>query len=372
MKRHIGSFSGLKLLLTLSVPYFHSGIPGALERHYPPVSWIMPFFFIVSGFCISARHWDEWADGRLEFGSALTFLKKKICLFWPLHLVGLAIYLLWIAEGREAGFETLLKAAVNAFGLSPWCTDHAFDFNSASWFIADLVFCYLAAPLLLTLFARCRRGVWLLAGVFAMRYVLEWTMTAYPKQFWTVDLHTFPVVRLLDFAFGLLLYPLFARYETRIGRDCRVWTTAEALALGLLIGIVGLNPYGLSRAVQSLLVGIAVLVFAVDAGLFSRVLGAPVLKRLAPYELLVFMLHLPVRGVVQPFISGYSPWTAFALWMLAVLVMSWAWLQMTDARVSRGLRFAGATVWGVSALFLFYRLADAYRADLVALVKSVL
>ncbi len=100
---------------------------------------IITFFFLLSGFGLFVGYQKR---ERIKFGEYLFKRSTRILPFYHLALLMMAVLLL--AAGRFSITEFILSALC----LQPWIPHYQHAINPPSWFIADLIFFYLAFPII--------------------------------------------------------------------------------------------------------------------------------------------------------------------------------------------------------------------------------
>jgi len=243
--------------------------------------WLLvDFFFVLSGFVIAASYGDRLAGGY----SRGRFLWLRLARVYPLHLAIVGLFVLAeIAVFRPVLHELhdpwLLIRGL--FLLDAFATGAGNFYAPVSWSIAVEMVLYLLAA---WLFGRGRAGLAIGAGLAvlaAAALIGEFNVTGFGRL----------IQRgLLGFALGVGAFALHRRLPPL---DARILTVAEA---GLLAGIAALLTWpGKSAAwipATDALFFAAVLVFARDAGVFSRILHARPLTLLGQWSYSIYMVHL--------------------------------------------------------------------------------
>ncbi len=162
------------------------------------------FFFVLSGFLLARAYGGRVADGGF---STRGFLFRHFCKLYPLHLLLFAAVLaLDTADGRV---WSPVQLAANLLLVQTWLPSGSFTFivNGVSWYLCDIFFFYLAFALLYRVAARLslRQSVAAFALYAVVYAALVWRM---PEQWVNPVLYVNPLLRLPDFAAGIVLFRL--------------------------------------------------------------------------------------------------------------------------------------------------------------------
>ena len=265
------------------------------------------FFFVLSGFVTSFGYADRLRSGAFSYGR---FLKRRLSKLYPLHLLCLAVWL--VMAGLPLGLPVLL----NALLLQSWVplADYYFSCNAVSWFLSDLLLCYLLFP---WLFRHLSRR-WLV--VVAVAYAL--LAIFLPESQVNAVLYVNPLVRLVDFVWGMALFRL---YESQ--PSFRFSSATEWLMVVLVLAALAAYPWLPAKLRTAsfywLVILPAIWVFARGGGVVSRFLCSRWLQWLAALAMPVFLIHKMVIDVLVPrlFPLPYVP--ALVLTLAATLLVAW-------------------------------------------------
>jgi peptidoglycan/LPS O-acetylase OafA/YrhL len=188
------------------------------------------FFFALSGFVL------VWSAQPGE--SAGTFWRKRLARVYPLHVIltALAAVVIVLHGGRVQDDVAL----VCVFLLQAWFQSKrfAYGFNTLSWSLSCEAFFYFMFPFLLPRVerldcVRCLRWIFGIIGLLTLTTIIYGAADAlHLPGVGLVDLYTFPVYRLGQFAAGMLL-----AYAIRLG-----WRPIMSAARGVAITVA---TYGL-------------------------------------------------------------------------------------------------------------------------------
>lgn len=199
------------------------------------------FFFILSGFLMAMHHDPGKMRGRV-YGN---FLKGRAFKIYPIHWLTLALFILITLSFHER--EVYWKAFVPNFLLVQSYIPfkrYFFSFNTVSWFLCDVLLCYVCYPFL----SRALRGMRLrcqLSLTFA--FFVAYGLFMYPWNPVSDELvitwsHVFPLFRLYEFSLGIVSYHCFLSLKARCTEWGRVQSTLwEVAAVGLLAFLIAVD-----------------------------------------------------------------------------------------------------------------------------------
>jgi peptidoglycan/LPS O-acetylase OafA/YrhL len=200
------------------------------------------FFLMLSGYVLGRAYGDRVA--KRQVGDR-AFLLKRFARVWPAHLVMLAGFvalvlitgLVGIAPQNPQWFQWSQLPA-QALLIQAWGFDGPSGWNTPTWTLSALIFCYAAFPVLWRAFARIRSpwmalavGLAIFAAVdAACRYTL-----GQPSYHLSLK---YGVIRALPlFLIGALI--------ARLGREVVVSArAADLIGAAAIAGVVGLNLIG--------------------------------------------------------------------------------------------------------------------------------
>ena len=262
-------------------------------------AWLcVDFFFVLSGFVIAHAY-----GGRLRAPQDVAgFAIRRLGRLWPLHAVVLvaligveAVKLLAFkvghvgfqgvpfAPGSPAAPAAILSnlALVQALGLHPGATWNVPAWSISVEFWTNLIFAGLVLGL-----RRLGVGALLVAGLAG---AVLWQVSSMRATF------DFGLLRcLFGFFVGVAMHDLWTR---AVARGIVVPGLAEIGVTGLAAGFVCLPLGEAAWFAAPAVFGLAVLVFAFEAGPVSRVMRARPLRRLGEWSYSVYMVHWLVIAV---------------------------------------------------------------------------
>jgi peptidoglycan/LPS O-acetylase OafA/YrhL len=300
------ALDSLRGLAALSIMIFHMGDFGWIAGLTPFRSgWMLvEFFFILSGFVITASYGARLAQGYPRG----RFLLVRLGRVYPLHIATVALFvMLELLVFRPVLHEvhpwSVLPRAV--FLLDAFRTGTGDFYAPVSWAVAvELVLYVLAAALF-------GRGRWALAIALALAGASAWALYT---GFNVIGFGRLLQRGLLGFPMGVACYWLHQRLR-QVEPGAVVLSLAECALLIALVWVLALP--GKSNA---WLIGLdalfaaMVLVFARDGGIVSRMLRWRPLIALGQLSFALYMVHLffvilPNRFLPRLFVAiGHADW----------------------------------------------------------------
>jgi peptidoglycan/LPS O-acetylase OafA/YrhL len=300
-------------------------------------------FFILSGFILTYAYAAPRGGLRVP---TREFLRRRLVRLYPAAMVChlIALPLVWNSYGPV---ERWVRAAATAGGVQAFWPAFANSFDSPAWSLSYLALGYLLLPSVLR-----RTAEWTPRRLLGGMAVLWAAMLAPAAAFviaqpanplWRTALFTFPLVRLPEFLFGVLLARLLlAREWPRLPAWVAPAAAAALVATLVLTPAVlfPMNHNGLWAPLH------AVLLWALavgSAGWMHSILGATPSRRLGEASLAIYLLHVPLYAWMLRLAGDVAAWGAlpsaafYALYLTLVVVLGMA-LDRVLERLTRRLR----------------------------------
>ncbi len=334
------ALDSLRGICALMVVLYHLHPDGPITSlPFARNGWMfVDFFFVLSGFVISASYGDRLARGF----SLGRFLWLRLGRLYPLHLFVLALLaavelLAALTDGQadgRAGFSGSFSLGhllmdlglAQSFGLST-----VQGWNIVSWSIAAEFWTYLLFALIVRQFPKVHVPVF--AGLFVV--ALVWLLIG--SEAWLDTSNRMGFVRcVMGFSLGVLVKYAFDHAPVRGG------SIAELIVVAAIIAFVSwVRPSALTYLAPPLF-AIMVYVFASESGMLSRFLHLRFFRLLGRLSYSIYMIHLFALARYFDLVGGIAPSippdliTVGALGFVTLIAWgSWRFVEMPAREWSR-------------------------------------
>jgi peptidoglycan/LPS O-acetylase OafA/YrhL len=280
------------------------------------------FFFVLSGFVISAAYGSRLSDGF----SLARFMTLRLGRVYPLHLLVLALYVaaeLAKLPLRQAGLDfaapfstrsDLSDLALTALLMQVFVVPTPLHWSPASWSIAVEVWLYLAAAAAWRLLGA---RAWI-AAVFVSLGAL--IVVGSPGQDWLPSINRDLLRGLAGFGMGMVCWHVWNRGLEKAWRQAPAAAALgmEVLAVGLVLAALALS---MPLPVIDFAFAFLVLAFAADRGALSRLLARAPFVWIGVLSYSIYLVHLLVLLSVRTLLRAVAPAPDPLLSMLAVFAV---------------------------------------------------
>jgi peptidoglycan/LPS O-acetylase OafA/YrhL len=298
----LDSWRGICALL---VAMFHFPLAGIISQNdfVRGAFLFVDFFFVLSGFVFAHAY-----GARLAKGQGLsTFLFNRVGRLVPLHLFMLLVLVClelvrWKFQGLGngqamfSGRNTLDAILPNMLMIHGLGTMDQLTWNTPSWSISTELYAYAMFGCLLVLFKSK-------AHIATTLVILACAVFFSQHAFTSIDMtYDYGLFRCLyGFATGILVQRIFAfLYSMPQGVPLPVQsiTMIELIIVALVALFVSTNNSDLFSFFAPLVFGAAVLVFAREGGLISKLLKLRTLVYIGTISYSIYLTHLTVQGTL--------------------------------------------------------------------------
>ena len=304
-------------------------------------------FYILSGFILTYAYATRAGGLRIPAGE---FWRRRLARLYPVALLShlIALPLVWNVYGPV---ERWARAALTATGLQAFWPPFSNSFNSPGWSLSFLALGYLLLPWVLR-----RTAAWSPRRMLAALLVLWAAMLAPAAAYalvrpadplWGTVLYTFPVVRLPEFLFGVVLARLLCAREWSRVPSWVAPGAAALLAASLVLTPAVLFPLN-HNGLYAPLHGVLLWALALGSrGWMPRVLSAGPSRRLGEASLGIYLLHVPLYAWMLWLGGDVAAWSLgpsavfYGVYLLLVVVLALGlervldrlpWARRTPAR----------------------------------------
>lgn len=349
---YLKPIGSLQLIAIITVVFGHFAIP---DSTFMNSHWVS-FCFLYSGFFTAMHHRFGSGYGLRDHAH---FMWDKFTKLYPLHLLAIALGIFdnWYVWGSNTISLKALFAQLTM--ISPWIPDvnYYFAFNPVAWFICDLFFLYLAAPLVVRFLRRFRPMLQVI--VIVLLLILEFLGGYTPSGgkgssiLGMYMLYEFPPIRLLDFALGVILYNLtqeswWKHIQSRVTAANATIIEASGVLLFVLVYFAE-KSFLFSHCYRAFCVmatSIVVLMAtflltSATNGLLSRALSWKPISALTAIGAEIYLLQFDVFYLMTPTSQKFGinlycdKW--FFLYFVLLLIISWLVHHFYSAPIKKRL-----------------------------------
>lgn len=316
-----------------------------INKMFAPLgAWGVSVFLVLSGFTMTYSYWNRVPDKT--FKSCIKFSINKIRFLYPLHLLMLFIgSAYWYFHGIS--LQMLVKELILTVPLmQTWSSNEYQAINSVAWYLSVCFFLYFCFPVILRFVkksAKCISPILFMIGVYLLQLFVAYLAFIVKKHIsfdlmWIVYCH--PLFRLGDFLIGCFLAAMFRKRKKYTKTDIRNASLMEmfAVIINIIACYINVNC-GWQTAWFSFTClfipssAVLIYVFAVDAGIISKVITNKCsmwLASITPYGFLIHRIILWISYDVRiyPFLSEKCN-KIFNIAMAFVVTVSSSYIQGT-------------------------------------------
>lgn len=314
--KQINSFTGIRFLMILVIMCSHfefferTEFAGHYWRYLHNATMGVDYFFMLSGFGMMLSYIKNVNVSQINIRSSILFAIKKIKKIYPIYLFSLVIsipylmiityqnhsltYIIGAIGAKFCLCLTLLQSATGIMTLSN-------GINSVGWFLSALFVIYLFSPLLLKAISQVnKRIVWAALIGFTGIYLFSLRMLSNIEKSTFFDnlVYGSPYSRIWIVCLGMVLGLIYIFFIEGKVINSKIALLLESIALILItcwfFARNGANE-NYTRIVDLFLLILFMLVFSLEQGKISALLGSKIFIKLGNITMFLFLLHYPIR-----------------------------------------------------------------------------
>lgn len=353
MQKRINTFEALRTIFILIVFTHHFLMVFAnkillCSLYQAGGNCAVAFFFMLSGFVMAIGYGRKVS---LPSFSYRNYMVGRLVRIYPLHLLCLVLALsAYVYTNRLGGLPMswgdLKIYLANVLMLQTWIPMRTVYYggNDVAWFLADTMFFYASFPIAIRFIHRLpgRRLLWAVIITLVI-YCLMLSCVPMRNAHWVV--YICPLVRSLDFCWGIVLYRLFTTVEKNkrlMGKINAMSITAKTAIefSALLLVAVTLLLYGALPEKWNYVslywpaAFVLILVFAVagryGGGLVSRFFENRLFYKLGALSFTFYLIHFIVIRVLHTFMLDNGIHWSLSLQLSLCLLMAWGMAYMIN------------------------------------------
>ena len=298
------------------------------------------FFFILSGFVLALNYEKKVIDNP-------NFDKKKfyiarIARIYPLHVLTFCVMLPFVIINVWQGYFHWDIAGANLFLLQSYIPvkDFYFSINNVSWSISTELFFYLMFPfyvIWLHKFPKLKYILLLIIPIIIFAEPYFRTNMKLEKAIFYIN----PIVRSFDFILGIITCQIYKKIkDTPI--NFSKGTLIEIAAITVLAiffyfhnDVARAFRYGIYYWIP--MVGI-VLIFALQKGLFSRILQHKILVYLGEISFAFYMIHMIVIKYGNQYLPKINDFQKIGIYFVIALILSGLTFEYFEKPVAKWIK----------------------------------
>ena len=346
-KSRLAYLSLFKFLAMILIIYTH--VMPEFESRIPVAARMVEFLFVSGGFCMAYNYIDRNVEPNLK--SSFKYIYKKMLVIWPLHILMLVGYILFKRElYPELDAQFFSTVFTNGLLLQAWSPYERvyFSFNSPTWFLSSLLFCYLLTPFMLQCLKSKKKALIIFVGVFLARFLLE---VIYDQDIdpFMINFHVNPVTRCMEFFMGMLVVPSFLYIKEKLSKNnCKSWFKLVMTGVEIALPFIAfLLMYFLSgkvnRAVFSLIFVALTFTCSLGFGYLEKAFSFKWVQKIFSYQLEMYVMQIVMNYTINLIFANlnwYFPENLFGWFMIKlafIFVCAVVYKEFISRWIAKGL-----------------------------------
>lgn len=336
----IASLQSLRFIFAIFIFIHHFYFNGVQWSPGGPAG--VSFFFILSGFVLSAGYYDKIS--KAEFSYRI-FILRRLVRVYPLHLLGLLFYIIII--GVFIGISRPYALVANLTLLQSWVPLKSFYFsgNAVSWCLSVMIFFYVLFPFIVRIIQSYKRLSLIIFIITLFLYLIS--VNCVPVEQIHYYVYIFPLTRLIDFLIGIYLYKLYVFIKLRDGiskcnpimQSLIEITSLIPLIISLFIFNIVPEQYALSSLFW-LPISIIIITFSIcNRGVLSWLFSKQVLIKCGTISFTFYMIHQLFMIIANKILSvlhlNISDFVKFPIYLILTIALSYILYITIEKPISR-------------------------------------
>ena len=265
--------------------------------------------FISSGFLVGYNYYRK--NMKCDYESSLQYCYKHIRNFYPLEFIN-TLYGFFVIQGKKYNLTDIEILISNLLMIKSWSrySKLASCFNSISWFLSALIFCYFLTPLLLKGIENICKSLKLFVLVLLLRILIEEIVSKGALNLFDANFHRGPIIRLLEFYMGMLLIPSFFlfkfyldKYKNRL--SLKIFFTLIQLFLPSIIYWIMLKyNYLLLRCYFIIIFCIFIFISGYEYGFLSDLFASKFFVILMNCQMEMYLVQITINDIFNKLINN--------------------------------------------------------------------
>lgn len=298
------------------------------------------FFFILSGFVLALNYEKKIID-QPDFNKKKFYI-ARIARIYPLHVLTFLLMLPFVVLHVWKGYFHWDISILNLFLMQSYIPikEYNFSINNVSWSISTELFFYIMFPFYIIWLHKFPKLKYILFLIIPVIIFAE----PYFKKDLSLQKSIFyihPIVRSFDFILGIIAYQIYQKIQ-KTKLNFTKGTLIE-LASILLLAIFFYFHDDVSRAFRY---GIyywipmlaIILIFALQKGLFSRILQHKALIYLGEISFSFYMIHMIIIKYGNQYLPQLNDFIKIGIYFTIALIFSWLVFEYFERPLAKWIK----------------------------------
>lgn len=292
------------------------------------------FFFILSGFVLAYSTAKYISKDKTFQLNKRKFYLARIFRIYPLHLLTLIIS---VAIYPSFYFSKFIVMVFLVHSFIPDST-YFFAYDSPSWSISDEMFFYILFPFLVSIIIKREKTS---IAIVILLLILLIIIKPYIPLFYEKFIYYInPIIRLLDFYIGILLYFVYTKIKNKI--NYKLGNILEFSSIIIFI-IFFMAHFWIDKAFRYSIyywipMSFIILAFSLQKGLLSKILQNKILVYLGEISFAFYLTHLIVRSLYLNLNLPISFFFTTFVWLIVSLLLSSIIFEFFEKPVNKYLK----------------------------------
>lgn len=257
--------------------------------------------FISSGFLVGYNYYQKQIEYNLI--SSIKFTYKHLRSFYPYYLLNLFYGIYLFKDNIKLDITTIELLLINLVLIANWSSHRkiARFYFGISWFLDDIFYCYILSIFLLSTVNNFKNSLKIFFFVALSRVLSEEFLRFGAYNVFDTNFHCGPIIRILEFYMGMLIIPLYFRIKNKLDKfqnkvSFKIIITIIQFAFGLLIYHLFVKyEQILLRCYFVLILCFYVISISFDYGYLSNFLSNKIFKIIMSAQLEMYLIQLNVH-----------------------------------------------------------------------------
>lgn len=308
---------------------------------------------VASGFLVGYNYFKR--PMKADYKTSIKYVWGKFKVMWPLHVIVLALFIIrnWSTFTSTFTYRTLGTLLANFFLVQAWSNikEIFFSFNSVSWYLSAILFCYFLSPLLLKLNKNKRLAATAFIIAAAVRIGFDY-LNKVNGNIFGLNFHVNPVLRSMEFTMGLTFVPFYFVIKNYLNKfKDKVWfksvyTVVEiAVPTGTYFMMWAYQNL-MTRGTYALFFVLVVALVGLDYGYLSKLCSLKPFKVMYSVELEMYVPQKIINFYLVDLFTLWG-WTffnndffAFFVKVFIIFLIALLYKLFVEKYLAKGLDFA--------------------------------